>query len=76
MKIHKELLAELARISRASQSTLTNTLKEVVCKQTADGSLSFPVRTSSGTTHDLGELSAGGKQWAMLQRVHKRRGTR
>jgi predicted ATPase len=68
MKIRKELLADHARISPASQSTLTNTLKEVGCneflgpRQTADGSLSFPVRTSSGTTHDLGELSAGEKE--------------
>jgi len=69
----KEILAEQAGVPRAAQSTLTNTLKELFQtffpekeflgpKPTADGALSFPVRTTSGSIHDLDELSAGEKE--------------
>lgn len=69
----KEILAEQAGFPRNSQSTLTNTLKELFKtffpekeflgpQPTLDGGLSFPVRTLTGGTHDLDELSAGEKE--------------
>lgn len=69
----KEILAEQAGVSRAAQSTLTNTLKELFTtffpdkeflgpQPTPEGGLSFPVRTSGGALHDLDELSAGEKE--------------
>lgn len=69
----KEILAEQAGIPRGVQSTLTNTLKDLFAtffpekeflgpQPTAEGGLSFPVRTVSGRLHDLDELSAGEKE--------------
>lgn len=69
----KEILAEQAGIPKAEQSTLTNTLKELFAnffpdkeflgpQPTKGGGLSFPVKTASGTFHDLDELSAGEKE--------------
>jgi energy-coupling factor transporter ATP-binding protein EcfA2 len=69
----KEILAEQAGIPKASQNTLTNTLKELFEAffpdkifdgpvPTGDGNLSFPVHTSGGSTHDLDDLSAGEKE--------------
>ena len=69
----KEILAEQSGIPRSSQSTLTNTLKELFesffpekaflgPQPTASGNLDFPVRTADGHVHDLDELSAGEKE--------------
>lgn len=69
----KEILADQAGLSLSSQSTLTNTLKELFetffpqkqflgPQPTTDGRLTFPVKTSSGNIHDLDELSAGEKE--------------
>lgn len=69
----KEILAERAGIPRESQSSLTNTLKELFetffpekkflgPQPTQDGLLLFPVETSGGNIHDLDELSAGEKE--------------
>lgn len=69
----KEILAEQAGIPRASQSTLSNTLKELFetffpdkeflgPAPNQDGSLAFPVKTKDGHTHDLDELSSGEKE--------------
>lgn len=69
----REVLAEQAGVPRDKQSTLSNTLKELFStffpdkefvgpSPGPDGSLSFPVRTKDGHTHDLDELSAGEKE--------------
>ncbi len=69
----KELLAEAAGIPRENQSSLTNTLQELFTtffpdkkflgpQPTPEGSLKFPVETSSGNRHDLDELSSGEKE--------------
>lgn len=69
----KEILAEQAGVARSSQSTLTNTLKELFETffpdkkflgpiPTAEGALSFPVETPGGSRHDLDDLSAGEKE--------------
>ncbi|TXN68624.1 AAA family ATPase [Methylobacterium sp. WL18] len=69
----KEILAEQAGVPRASQSTLSSTLKELFetffpdkeflgPAPKADGSLTFPVKTKDGNTHDLDELSSGEKE--------------
>jgi predicted ATPase len=69
----KEILAEQAGVPRASQSTLTATLKELFETffpdkkflgpiPTTEGGLSFPVETLGGTRHDLDDLSAGEKE--------------
>ncbi|MDR6532039.1 putative ATPase [Caulobacter rhizosphaerae] len=70
----KELLAEKAGAdSSEGPAPLTKTLKELFeaffpektflgPKATIDGSLSFPVRTQSGSEHDLDELSSGEKE--------------
>ena len=69
----KELLAEKANTGIEVPMTLSDTLKELFesffpdkkflgPKPTADGSLSFPVVTSSGAEHDLDELSSGEKE--------------
>jgi hypothetical protein len=70
----KELLAEKAGGSDGStKPSLIDTLKELFesffpekkflgPQPTPDGSLSFPVRTQSGTEHDLDELSSGEKE--------------
>lgn len=69
----KEMLAEKAGIPIASQSTLTETLKELFKTffphkeflgpvPTGAGGLSFPVRTPTGSEHDLDDLSAGEKE--------------
>ncbi|MDB5872223.1 MAG: hypothetical protein JWQ07_1665 [Ramlibacter sp.] len=69
----KELLAEQAGVAQTSKATLSNTLKELFAtffpekeflgpRPRPDGSLSFPVRTASGSVHDLDELSAGEKE--------------
>jgi energy-coupling factor transporter ATP-binding protein EcfA2 len=69
----KEILAEQAGLPKASQNSLTNTLKELFETffpdkifdgpvPTLDGNLSFPVKTSAGSTHDLDDLSAGEKE--------------
>ncbi len=69
----KEILAEQAGVPRASQASLTNTLKELFetffpdkkflgPTPTESGSLIFPVMTSSGGEHDLDDLSSGEKE--------------
>ena len=69
----RELLAQEAGIPKASQSNLTNSLKELFSIFFPDkeflgpipqqnGSLIFPVRTSAGNEHDLDELSSGEKE--------------
>lgn len=69
----REILAEQAGIPRASQNTLTNTLKNLFETffpdkrflgpiPTQDGTLAFPVETPSGGRHDLDELSSGEKE--------------
>ncbi len=69
----REILAEQAGVPKASQSTLTNTLKELFETffpekkflgpiPTVEGGLSFPVETKGGTRHDLDDLSAGEKE--------------
>jgi predicted ATPase len=70
----RELLAEnAAPATQERPESLSNTLKELFesffpdkkflgPKPTIDGSLSFPVRTSSGSEHDLDELSSGEKE--------------
>jgi predicted ATPase len=69
----REMLAEKAGVSQSEQATLTNTLKELFVsffpdkeflgpQPTVTGGLSFPVKTASGSTHDLDELSAGEKE--------------
>ncbi|GAA4178352.1 AAA family ATPase [Shinella granuli] len=70
----KELLSEKASSEKCSQDhTLTEALKNLFStffpdkeflgpQPTADGSLSFPVRTASGSIHDLDELSSGEKE--------------
>lgn len=69
----KEILAEQAGVARSSQSTLTNTLKELFDTffpekkflgpvPTPEGALTFPVETAGGTRHDLDDLSAGEKE--------------
>lgn len=69
----KEILAEQAGIARSSQSSLTNTLKDLFStffpdktflgpQPTTEGGLRFPVETPSGNQHDLDELSAGEKE--------------
>lgn len=70
----KELLAEKAEPTASSRSgSLSETLKQLFesffpdkkflgPRPTADGSLSFPVITSSGSEHDLDELSSGEKE--------------
>jgi hypothetical protein len=70
----KEMLAEKALPSSAVASEgLSNTLKELFesffpdkkfkgPQLTAQGSLTFPVVTASGTEHDLDELSSGEKE--------------
>lgn len=69
----REILAEQAGIERSSQSTLTNTLKELFQTffpdkeflgptPTVSGLLAFPVKIAGRSTHDLDELSAGEKE--------------
>jgi predicted ATPase len=70
----KELLAEKALPENAGKiESLSNTLKELFeaffpdkkflgPRPTADGGLSFPVLTPSGSEHDLDELSSGEKE--------------
>lgn len=70
----KELLAEKADPNRTGRSiSLSDTLKELFesffpdkkflgPQATADGSLSFPVLTATGSEHDLDELSSGEKE--------------
>lgn len=69
----KELLAREAGVSLTEQNTISSTLQELFStffpdkqfmglKPTADGGLEFPVKTSSGSIHDLNELSAGEKE--------------
>jgi AAA domain, putative AbiEii toxin, Type IV TA system len=70
----KELLAEKASIKSAEgQLSITDTLIELFekffpdkkfdgPKATTEGSIDFPVKTLSGTTHDLDELSSGEKE--------------
>lgn len=69
----REILAEQAGVARASQNSLTNTLKELFETffpdkkflgpiPTSDGGLSFPVITPGGSEHDLDDLSAGEKE--------------
>lgn len=69
----KEILAQEAGIARDKQSTLSNTLNELFATffpdktflgptPTQQGSLTFPVRTRDGHTHDLDELSSGEKE--------------
>jgi predicted ATPase len=70
----KQLLAEKAEPESVNQpGNLTSTLEELFeaffpdkkflgPKPTSDGTLSFPVITQSGTTHDLDELSSGEKE--------------
>lgn len=71
----KELLAERANGSEdhLQEGSLTSAMKELFSsffpdkeflgpQPTADGSLSFPVRTPNGTQHDLDELSSGEKE--------------
>ena len=69
----KELLSKEAGVEIGAQDSLSETLKELFLtffpdkeflglKPTADGGLSFPVRTASGAIHDLNELSAGEKE--------------
>lgn len=68
----REILAEQAGVERASQSTLTNTLRELFETffpnktflgpvPTLEGGLSFPVQTALGR-HDLDDLSSGEKE--------------
>ena len=69
----KEILAERAGMTPNSKTTLSDTLKELFStffpekqflgpRPRQDGSLSFPVKTASGSEHDLDELSAGEKE--------------
>ncbi len=70
----KEILSEKASIGGCIPDyTLTDTLKDLFStffpdkeflgpQPTIDGSLSFPVRTASGSIHDLDELSSGEKE--------------
>ena len=70
----KELLAEKSNTKKESKShSLTDTLIELFetffpdkkflgPQPTEDGSLAFPVETSSGAIHDLDELSSGEKE--------------
>ncbi|WP_137886640.1 ATP-binding protein [Pseudomonas sp. 2FE] len=69
----KEILAEQAGVPRDLQPSLTNTLKELFStffpdkkflgpQPTTNGALSFPVQTTSGSVHDLDELSSGEKE--------------
>lgn len=69
----KELLAQKAGVISGAQQTLTTTLQELFStffpektflgpQATPTGALSFPVVTSSGSRHDLDELSAGEKE--------------
>lgn len=69
----REVIAEQAGVPRASQATLTNTLKDLFAtffpekeflgpRATPEGGLDFSVRTSNGSVHDLDELSAGEKE--------------
>jgi predicted ATPase len=70
----KELLAEKALPENSGKTeSLSDTLKELFeaffpdkkflgPRPTADGGLSFPVLTPSGTEHDLDELSSGEKE--------------
>jgi predicted ATPase len=69
----KELLAEKALGAPPKIGSLSNTLKELFesffpekkflgPRPTPEGSLAFPVATSSGTEHDLDELSSGEKE--------------
>jgi hypothetical protein len=69
----KQLLAEKANQGPEIPPTLSNTLKELFesffpdkkflgPQPTIEGSLTFPVLTSSGTEHDLDELSSGEKE--------------
>ncbi|GHD10845.1 AAA family ATPase [Tianweitania populi] len=70
----KELLAEKANSQRYNEeASLVDTLKELFDsffpdkrfegpQPTSDGSLSFPVTTQNGSTHDLDELSSGEKE--------------
>lgn len=69
----KELLAKEAGVPVEIQHTMRNTLTELFnsffpdkkflgLQPTPDGGLSFPVETSSGSIHDLNELSAGEKE--------------
>lgn len=69
----KEVLAERAGMPIASQATLTKTLQELFETffpdkkflgpvPTAQGNLTFPVLTPSGTQHDLDDLSSGEKE--------------
>jgi predicted ATP-dependent endonuclease of OLD family len=69
----KELLAKEAGVPTPALSALSATLDELFksffpdkkflgLRPTVDGALTFPVQTSSGTIHDLNELSAGEKE--------------
>ena len=69
----REILAEEAGVPKASQNSLTETLKSLFVtffpdKQflgpvpTEDGALAFPVVTPGGSKHDLDELSSGEKE--------------
>lgn len=69
----KELLAKEAGVPLSEQNAISTTLQELFStffpdkeflglKPTVDGGLEFPVRTSSGSIHDLNELSAGEKE--------------
>ncbi|MCG2579128.1 AAA family ATPase [Dechloromonas sp. XY25] len=68
-----EVLAEKAGVAQGKRETLIETLKELFQtffpdkeflgpQPTASGTLEFPVRTSSGGTHDLNDLSSGEKE--------------
>jgi hypothetical protein len=69
----KELLADKAGVKLEEQVRLSKTLDELFAtffpdkkflgpQPTVDGALTFPVRTATGATHDLNELSAGEKE--------------
>lgn len=69
----KELLSEKAGVSIDAQNPISATLQELFktffpdkeflgLTPTIDGALAFPVRTASGSIHDLNELSAGEKE--------------
>lgn len=68
----KEMFSKSAGVAEAATS-LTDTMKELFKTffpdktfegptPTAEGNLSFPVKTTAGTTHDLDDLSAGEKE--------------
>jgi predicted ATPase len=69
----RELLAKEAGVASESGAALTETLRDLFSTffpgktfdgpvPTADGKLSFPVRTLDGKVHDIDELSSGEKE--------------